>query len=248
MTSRVEISRVLVGVEFDEASASALNLAAALAAAWNAEITVFHSATQEAPAYFTAGQIEALESEHEQSRAATADRLRTFAEPHLPNPARVMVGEGPAEDAILRLAASFDLIVVGTHRRHGPRRWWLGSVAEAVVRHSPRPVLVAPAGAVVPETGRGLTILVVGGGDAGTDAWGDLLRTAFGGDVVRSADIHRCAPNRLENADLIVLSMPVEGGTHAELGAIAQVLKECVHPVLFVPPPSRILPSGKGGT
>jgi hypothetical protein len=51
--------------------------------------------------------------------------------------------------------------------------------------------------------------------------------------VVRSPDIGHCAPDRLENADLIVLPMPADIDTH--LGAIVQVLKDCVHPVLFVP-------------
>lgn len=52
--------------------------------------------------------------------------------------------------------------------------------------------------------------------------------------MVRSLDIHQCAPDRLQHADLIVLSMPA-GANHAQLRAIASVLKECVHPVLFVP-------------
>ncbi|MDH3590945.1 MAG: universal stress protein [Planctomycetota bacterium] len=37
-----------------------------------------------------------------------------------------------------------DLIVLGTHGRHGLERWTLGSVAEAVVRHARGPVLVVP--------------------------------------------------------------------------------------------------------
>lgn len=53
---------MLVGVNFDDASASAsaLKIAGVLALAWDADITVFHSATQEAPVYFTAAQIETL--------------------------------------------------------------------------------------------------------------------------------------------------------------------------------------------
>jgi hypothetical protein len=47
-------------------------------------------------------------------------------------------------------------------------------------------------------------------------------------------DIRQCAPDRLQQADLIVLSMPV-AKSHSQLSAIADVLKECVHPVLFVP-------------
>jgi nucleotide-binding universal stress UspA family protein len=151
MTSAVKISRVLVGVDFDDASASALKMAGALASVWDADITVFHAAAVEVPTYFTGAQIVALQAERERSRAAIAGRLHALADQHVPRTVRVVVGEGPPQDTILRMALSFDLIVAGTHRRHGPRRWWLGSVAEAVVRHSPRPVLVVPAGAVVPD-------------------------------------------------------------------------------------------------
>ena len=83
MSLVAKISRVLVGVDFDEASASALKMAGVLASTWDADITVFHSSTPEAPAYFTADQIEALEAEREQSRAGTADQLRVFAEQHV---------------------------------------------------------------------------------------------------------------------------------------------------------------------
>jgi hypothetical protein len=166
-------------------------------------------------------------------RAATATRVCVFAEQHARRAVHAVVEEGLPENAIVRMAAEFDLIVVGTHRRHGARRWWLGSVAEAVVRRSPRPVLVVPAGAGVPETRRPVTILAAGGDVATADAWVDVLMSRFGGNVVRSPDITHCAPDRLQNTDLIVLSMPADSDTH--FGAIGQVLKECVHPVLFFP-------------
>ena len=236
MSSVAKIARVLVGVDFDEASISALKMAGVLASAWDAEITVFHSGTEEVPAYFTATQLEALEAERQQSRDGTAGRVRAFAERHVTRAVRVVVvEEGPPQDAMLRIAASFDLVVVGTHRRHGARRWWLGSVAEAVVRHSRRPVLVVPAGAIVPVARRPLTILAAGGGVAEADAWVDVLRSTFGGEVVRSLDIQQCAPDHLQNTDLVVLSMATDGDKKAQFGAIVQVLKQCVHPVLFVP-------------
>jgi nucleotide-binding universal stress UspA family protein len=234
MSSPAKISHVLVGVDFDDASASALKMAGVLASVWDAEIAVFHSASPEVPAYFTAAQLDALEAEREQSRTRTADQLRAFARQHMTLAARIVVEEGPPADGLLRMADSFDLVVVGTHRRHGARRWWLGSVAEAVVRHSPRPVLVVPAGAIVPEIRHPLRILAAGGEVADVDAWVDVLKGTFGGHVVRSPDIHQCAPDRLQNTDLIVLST-AGADTHAQLGAIVQVLKECVHPVLFVP-------------
>lgn len=48
--------------------------------------------------------------------------------------------------ALTRLAGELDadVIVVGSHGRHGIARWLLGSVAEAVVRQATCPVLVIP--------------------------------------------------------------------------------------------------------
>jgi nucleotide-binding universal stress UspA family protein len=233
-----KISRVLVGVDFDEASASALSLAGALATSWDAEITLLHSATLEVPAYFTGAQIVALEAESERSRAALGARLREFAAQQVPHAVQVVV-EGPPDDAMLRMAVSFDLIVVATHRRHGARRWWLGSVAEAVVRRSPRPVLVVPADAGVPDALGPITILAAGGDAGAGDAWVDVLRSTFAGNIVRSPDISQGAPDRLQNTDLIVLSMPADSDT--DFGAIVHLLKECVHPVLFVPSSDEIV-------
>ena len=76
--------------------------------------------TPKAPAYFTADQIETLEAEREQSRVGTADQLRVFAEQQVRRTVHVVVEEGLPEDALVRMAADFDLIVVGTP--HGPDR------------------------------------------------------------------------------------------------------------------------------
>jgi nucleotide-binding universal stress UspA family protein len=234
MTGVAKITRVLVGVDFDEASAAALKMGGSLAAAWDAQLTVFHAAIEGVPAYFTASQFGQLEAGRAQSRAAVADQVRTFVERQVPGAVNVVIGEGPAHEAIVRIAASFDLIVVGTHRRHGPQRWWLGSVAEALVRQSPRPVLVVPAGASLPDTHRVPTILAAGGGGAAADAWVDVLTTAVWGNVVRTLDVHQCTPGRLQHADLIVLSIPADA-SHSQLSATEHLLKECVNPVLFVP-------------
>jgi nucleotide-binding universal stress UspA family protein len=237
MSPAARISRLLVGVDFEEASGSALKMAGVLASTWDAELTVVHSATEDVPAYFTAAQLEALEAEREQSRDATTEQVRAFAGRHVTRAVHVVVDAGPPADAMLRRAASFDLVVVGTHRRHGARRWWLGSVAEALVRQSPRPVLVVPAGAIVPEAGRPLRILDAGGDVAEAEAWVDVFKGTFGGGIVRAPDLQQCAPDRLENTDLVVLSLATaaDSGTQARFRTIVQVLKECVHPVLFVP-------------
>src|SRR3990172_1919422 len=57
------------------------------------------------------------------------------------------VAIGYAAETILDAAkqAGADLIALSPHGRSGPERWILGSVADAVVRHSDRPCLVIPA-------------------------------------------------------------------------------------------------------
>ncbi len=59
-----------------------------------------------------------------------------------------LVRKGVAADVILKVADEMqvDVIAMSTHGRSGPARWLMGSVAERVVRHSKRPVLLIRAG------------------------------------------------------------------------------------------------------
>jgi nucleotide-binding universal stress UspA family protein len=52
------------------------------------------------------------------------------------------VRHGVAAREIVTLARAGDLIVMATHGRGGMARWFLGSVAEEVVRHAPVPLLL----------------------------------------------------------------------------------------------------------
>ena len=60
------------------------------------------------------------------------------------------VAVGQAAETILDAAkqTGADLIALSTHGRSGPARWIMGSVADAVIRHSDRPCLVIPARSV----------------------------------------------------------------------------------------------------
>jgi nucleotide-binding universal stress UspA family protein len=138
------ITRILVGIDLDDSSAAALQAAEALARRFDASLTVVHAHHFERPAYFTATQMSALESERREARDACSSAVSAFAGRHLHLPFTALVEDGPPADVLRRLASGFDLIVVGTRRRHGPRRWWLGSVAESVLREAPVPVLVVP--------------------------------------------------------------------------------------------------------
>lgn len=56
----------------------------------------------------------------------------------------VVVDPGVAAEAILEQAAGLqvDLIAMGSHGRTGAERWFMGSVAEKVLRHAPCPVVI----------------------------------------------------------------------------------------------------------
>ena len=67
---------------------------------------------------------------------------------------RGVVSTGWAADSIIGFAEenNVDLIVMSTHGRSGLGRWFMGSVADKVVRHSTVPVLtVAPPGCRIPR-------------------------------------------------------------------------------------------------
>lgn len=46
---------------------------------------------------------------------------------------------------------NYDLLIVGTHGRRGMKRYWMGSVAEEIIRQSPCPVLAVRAQNPNPE-------------------------------------------------------------------------------------------------
>lgn len=70
--------------------------------------------------------------------------LRRQLSSELPEPARVRVDEGNALASILEDAARADLVVMGTHARGRLGTFFIGSMAQAVVRDCPVPVLVIP--------------------------------------------------------------------------------------------------------
>ena len=61
--------------------------------------------------------------------------------------AQAVLQDGKPADEILAYAEKngVDLIIMNTHGRSGVSRWFMGSVAERVVRHSPVPVLLVSA-------------------------------------------------------------------------------------------------------
>ena len=137
---------ILVPTDFEKASAGALEIATSLAQSCGAKVTLLH--VWEIPVYpymdfmLNSEVITRVEDAAVKHLADALEKLRKT----LPDAqSKLRTGE-PAPgiiDAIKELKP--DLVVMGTHGRHGVGRAILGSVAEKLVRLSPVPVLTVHA-------------------------------------------------------------------------------------------------------
>jgi nucleotide-binding universal stress UspA family protein len=129
--------RILVATDFSAPSEAALHYGRALADKFDAALHLIYVADNLFLHAVVSDRrsLEDVATRRLQDRLTEADRLR----------GAVVVVEQSNEPAneILRYAksAKIDLIVMGTHGRTGLGRIVLGSVAEAVVRAAPCPVL-----------------------------------------------------------------------------------------------------------
>jgi nucleotide-binding universal stress UspA family protein len=140
------VRRILVGHDFEDHSEAALDYALALARASAAQVVILHAyevASMGAPEVLVLAtdwirQITAIARERLDAIVAHArnggDGLSVEAE--------LRQGRAWREIDAVAKERDVDLIVVGSHGRHGLPRALLGSVAEKVVRTAPCPVLV----------------------------------------------------------------------------------------------------------
>lgn len=143
---------VVIGTDFSEQAKRALRAAYTQARKHApAELHVVHAsvAVSALPAYdaLSVSPVQSLEEQQAQLVRHLDEQLASlpgFAKSQVSIMAHVLL-DAPMF-ALTRLASELgaDLIVVGTHGRHGVARWLLGSVAEAVVRQATCPVLVIP--------------------------------------------------------------------------------------------------------
>lgn len=145
--ARGEVSafrHVLCPVDLSERSREAMALAAELATAHGAALTLLH--VIEAPVRFSGephveGFAEVLDKHGTQLLEAWANELR--ARSSTPVTVRWRIGS-PGSQVLAALDAdrTVDLVVMASHGRTGLRRALLGSVAEKVVRHADRAVVI----------------------------------------------------------------------------------------------------------
>jgi nucleotide-binding universal stress UspA family protein len=143
--------RILVPTDFSPPSEAALAYARELAHHYDSALHLMHIA--ENPF------LRAVVSDRHALEDAAARWLRdrlTEADRRRGAVAIVEQSDEPATE-ILRYAksASIDLIVMGTHGRAGLARLVLGSVAEAVVRAAPCPVLTVHSAETIAAAGEG---------------------------------------------------------------------------------------------
>jgi nucleotide-binding universal stress UspA family protein len=144
MNSTQPIQHILVAHDFQENSDAALDYALSLAKKLGSRITVLHA--YEIPSLGAPEVLVLATDWPKQFSVVAREALEKVV-------ARVS-GSGVAVRSELRQGAAWrevdgfakenqvDLIVVGSHGRHGVPRALLGSVAEKIVRTAPCPVLV----------------------------------------------------------------------------------------------------------
>ena len=135
-------SKILCPIDFECDSMDALELACAMAKQNSATVYLL-TVIAIPPAGATALPPVPIFPNPE-FEAETRRRLEALAKERMAGVSHEeYVASGSAALEILKLTAEqgIDLIVMGTHGRSGAKRFFLGSVAERVVRGSPVPVL-----------------------------------------------------------------------------------------------------------
>jgi nucleotide-binding universal stress UspA family protein len=138
------IRHILAPIDFTENSSRALAYAIELAEKFDAKLTILHA--YQLPVYgFPDGAYIAPPEMATDIANAAQKALNTAASTYRDRPVTIatLLRQGVPWEEITAAASELgaDLIVIGTHGRHGLARALLGSVAENVIRTSPLPVL-----------------------------------------------------------------------------------------------------------
>jgi len=146
------IDAILVATDFSESSAAALDEARLLAGRFAATLHILHVVAD--PLHETWSgfvPVESLMKTVEGLRSAARQRIEALLASGDRAGRRVVVATawGDPAEQILKYVRDegIDLLVCGTHGRHGWNRLMMGSVAERIVRLAPCPVLSVHAAA-----------------------------------------------------------------------------------------------------
>lgn len=147
-TALRRIDTILVPVDFSEASFQALEYAIEFAERVAARLIVFHavtlsdSFTADGYGMYDLGALEEAARRDAENQMQKFIGLAKFHRVQFETAVRI----APAVSEVCALAQErdVDLIITATHGRTGLKHLLMGSIAEHVVRHAPRTVLVVP--------------------------------------------------------------------------------------------------------
>jgi universal stress protein A len=144
----MSLKKILVAVDDGPIAARAAELGIELAQALGGEVAFVHAIDVESPHLTDSGitedQVTAWAS---RSNRELLEKFSQRASPKLTAPPLEFARIGKPAVEIVKAADEWgaDLVVIGSHGREGISRVLLGSVAESVLRHAGRPVLVVRA-------------------------------------------------------------------------------------------------------
>jgi nucleotide-binding universal stress UspA family protein len=139
----MNIRQILVPIDFSESSMEAMHRAVDLARPLDATLTLLHVIDFPGYCYSVVPfvEIDFFTAFEDTARAQLEKLIRDVSSDYPNTRAELRQGSVSAEVLSAIEKARPDLVVMGTHGRHGVARAMLGSVAERVVRFSPVPVL-----------------------------------------------------------------------------------------------------------
>ncbi len=144
--------RILVAVDGSSTSNRGLLVALQLARETNASVRLVHVADELANLAHLESDSRLRERVREQGMDILARALAIADSAEVPAETRLLESRDRRLGEVIADAAgewNADLVVLGTHGRHGVQRALLGSGAEQILRASPVPVLLVPGAAGV---------------------------------------------------------------------------------------------------
>jgi nucleotide-binding universal stress UspA family protein len=149
-TRRKAALRVLVGCDFSPAADAAIRWALGLRAIGRCEIVAVHinRLPEESARLGATGSISLIENAPTVQRVLMRELTERVQSLGGDDKVRFLVSPswGRIDPELLEIARrdQVNLIVVGTHQRHGLSQFWLGSVSRGVLRHAVTNVAVVP--------------------------------------------------------------------------------------------------------
>jgi nucleotide-binding universal stress UspA family protein len=143
-TTPLSIKKVMMATDFSEQSKVAAKYAARLARQMGSQLEFLHIVPEEfyvASPYMLAADLQ--KAERARGRAELREFTKKVPEARILRHKEIVL-PGPVAELIVQTAEerAVDLLVLGSHGRSGVKKLALGSIAEKVIRHLHRPVLV----------------------------------------------------------------------------------------------------------